>query len=103
MNDFNPIQLKPDTHLVAEAQKEYKRLGSIKIKRGHSLFAFNMTKVHLRKVDLKREAILDINGNVITRSKVFQEPDTIFMPALNAKNALKKILKSFIKTQNQTS
>lgn len=103
MNDFNPIQLKPDTHLIAETQKEFKLLGSIKLRPGHSLFAFNTKTTTLKKVDLKKEVHIGMKGETIKRSKAFQEPDTVYVTALNAKNALKKIIKSFIQFQKQTS
>ncbi len=103
MNDFNPIRAQPDTQIIAEAPKEFKMLGQIDLKPGHSLFAFNTKTAHLRKVDLKREAIFTLEGGVLTKSKTFVEPDTIYVPSLNAKNALKKVLKSFIQFQNQSS
>lgn len=103
MNDFNPIRAQPDTQIVAEAQKEYKMLGQMTLLPGHSLFAFNTRTAHLRKVDLKREAIFTLKGGVLTKSKTFVEPDTIYIPALNARNALKKVIKSFNQFQNQSS
>lgn len=103
MNDFNPIRAQPDTKIVAEAPKEFRMLGKMTLHPGHSLFAFNTKTAHLRKVDLKREAIFTLERGVLTKSKNFIEPDTVYVPALNAKNALKKILKSFIHFQNQSS
>jgi len=103
MKELEPVRVRPDIQVIAEVQKEYRLLGHIKMKPGHSLFAFNTISTHLRKVDLKKEGLITNNGKVITRSKVFQEPNTIYVTSLNAKNALKKILKSFIKHKNQTS
>jgi len=47
MYDFEPTRVKPDTQLVAETQKEFKHLGRIRLKPGHSLFAFNTKTTHL--------------------------------------------------------
>lgn len=103
MKELEPVRVRPDIHLIAEAQKEYKLLGQIKLRPGHSLFAFNTQTTTLRKIDLKKEALITKEGKVITRSKAFQELNTIYVTALNARNALKKILQSFNKFQNQTS
>lgn len=70
---------------------------------GHSLFAFNTRTAHLRKVDLKREAIFTLEGGVLTKSKTFVESDMIYIPALNARNELKKVIKSFNQFKNQSS
>ncbi|MDP2234992.1 MAG: hypothetical protein Q8J88_01040 [Bacteroidales bacterium] len=102
MKDFENIKVQPDTQLVAQVQKEFKLLGSLKLYPGHSLFAFNTKTAHLRKVNLKKDVMLGMDGSTITKSKAFQEPDTVYATALNAKNALKKILKSFIQFQNQS-
>lgn len=103
MNDFNPIPTQPDTQIVAEAPKEFKMLGQMTLLPGHSLFAFNTRTAHLRKVDLKREAIFTLEGGVLTKSKTFVESDMIYIPALNARNALKKVIKSFNQFKNQSS
>lgn len=94
-------QSKPEQEIRIQAQKEYKLLGRIKINRGHSLFAFNVKTATLKKVELKKDVVLTTKGDKVKRSKVFQEPDTIYIAALNAKNALKKILKHYNNSKNQ--
>lgn len=92
---------KPEQEVRIQAEKEYRLLGRVRIQPGHSLFAFNVKTATLKKVDRKKEVVLTTMGGQIKRSKVFQEPDTVYVAALNAKNALKKILKQFKKTKNQ--
>lgn len=96
-------EIKPDVEIVAKAKQEYKLLGRIRLKRGHSLFAFNTKTAHLKKVELKREVMIGMTGETIKRSKAFQEPDTIYITALNAKNALKKVIRQFQKFKKSQS
>ncbi len=103
MYDFEPTKAKPDTQLVAETQKEFKHLGRIKLKPGHSLFAFNTKTTHLKKVEIQEQVMIDVKGQKKETKRAYQEPDTIYVTALNARNALRKIINSFNQLKsNQT-
>ncbi len=95
-------ELKPDVEVVAKVKQEYKLLGRIRLKRGHSLFAFNVNTAQLKRVELKREVMIGMKGEQIKRSKAFQEPDTIYITALNAKNAFKKVFQHFQKLKSES-
>jgi len=95
MYDFDPTRVKPDTHLVVETQKEFKHLGRIKVKPGHSLFAFNTKTTYLKKVEVQKQVMIDLKGQKKETKKAYQEPDTIYVTALNARNALRKIINQF--------
>jgi len=95
MYDFEPARVKPDTQLVAKTQKEYKHLGRIKLKPGHGLFAFNTKTTHLKKVEVQSQVMIDVKGQKREIKRAYQEPDTIYVTALNARNALRKIINQF--------
>jgi hypothetical protein len=61
---------------------------------GHNCFEFNIESNELRKAEIKREAIIDINKKTSTVNKVMMKDGCIYITALNAKNAVKKLMKT---------
>ena len=76
-----------------KAPTEYHFVGSTKKVKGHTLFTYNTISKVLKPADVQREVSIDIEGNPIYSTKTLQEKDCIYIQALNAENAKKKLIK----------
>lgn len=72
-------------------QKEYTYKGSIRLKKGLKLYAYNIEEMSVDEVPLKREIVsLDKNGVLEKRLKAMHNPKCVYIQALNLDNAKRK-------------
>lgn len=95
-------RLQTDHEIVAPVKQEYKKIGSMILKRGMTLFAFDLKTGILEPVKIERkEAMIDINGNIVKNARAEYNPSAIYIQALNMKNAQKKLMKFFKNNENK--
>lgn len=92
-------ELKQTKHeIVAPVRQEYKKIGSINLKRGMTLYEFDKKTLLLKPVEIDRkETMVDINGKPVKNAQAKYNPDALYIQALNLKNAYKKVMKFLIK------
>lgn len=80
-----------------EDKREQKFKGRIRLKRGHRLFEFNMIDFTLVEIDLGKKDIDFVSGNDSSKRKatISDDPNCHIIPALNRKNAAKKLKKEY--------
>lgn len=77
--------------LVAEQRKEFRLVGSQRRMPGLILFEYDMTTGELRRADVNRQMELQMNGEVSTKSRVNSRELCLYIHALNAQNAMRKV------------
>ena len=77
--------------LVAEQRKEFRLVGSQRRMPGLILFEYDMTTGELRRADVNRQMELQMNGKVSTKSRVNSRELCLYIQALNAQNAMRKV------------
>lgn len=93
-----PQKLKTDYEIVAPVKQEYKKVGSINLKRGMTLYEFDFKTLVLKPVQIdRRQAMVDINGRLVKNARATYNPNAFYIQALNMKNAEKKVMKFMIK------
>jgi hypothetical protein len=97
--------LKQDsTEQVAPQKMEYKKIGSMILKTGMKLWAYNPSAGTVEEVHIDRKsAACDFNGNAIKNGKVLYDPMCIYIQALNRKNAERKARKMLEKIFSKNS
>jgi hypothetical protein len=90
-----PLEPKTQIEKQAEQKQEYKHIGSIKLKRGHYLFKFNIQTKELTSVEIERRVGIGLDKQPVKENKVLFEKDCIYIGALNKKNAYKKLIKIY--------
>lgn len=92
-------EIKQNRHeIVAPVKQEYKKIGSIILKTGMTLYEFDFKTLELKPVEIDRkETMIDINGNPVKNAKAKYNPNALYIQALNMKNAEKKVMKFMIK------
>ncbi len=94
----NPQKLKTDHEIVAPAKLEYKKVGSIILKPGMTLYAFSFETGILKPVKINRkETMIGFDGNPIKNARAEYDPNALYIQALNMKNAERKVMKFLIK------
>ena len=89
-----PQKLKTDYEIVAPVKQEYKKVGSINLKRGMTLYEFDFKTLVLKPVQIdRRQAMVDINGRPVKNARATYNPNALYIQALNMKNAEKKVIK----------
>lgn len=91
MKELNrPVELK-ETIGIAEVKKESKEIyqGSFKLKKGHSVWKYNVETFILDKVEFDSKDIEFQTGK--KSNKIVTEKNCLYFSALNRKNAIKKI------------
>lgn len=83
-----------DVEIVQKTRTEYKYVGTIRRKRGHTLFSFDPETKKIESVELQRNVAVGIDGKPLTSNKVTTfNPKRIYFFALNERNARKKVIK----------
>ena len=83
-----------DVEIVQKTRTEYKYIGTIRRKRGHTLFSFDPETGKIEAVELQKEAAVGMDGKPLTSNKVTTfNPKRIYFFALNERNARKKVIK----------
>lgn len=94
INDILQDAVKTEQTAKAQAPREQRFVGSERRVRGHILFEYNTQTGEITQAGLKREVELDTEGNPVYKTKVYRKPGCLYIQALNAKNALKKVRRS---------
>jgi len=85
-------QSKDKVVIVSQAeQKKISRFnGSIKIHKGHTLFEINLEEKSIVAAEFEsKDYVVDGRNSL----KVLEKKNCVYIPALNEKNALKKLIK----------
>ncbi len=83
-------RLQTKHEIVAPAKQEYKKIGSIVLKPGMTLFSFDLKTRILEPVKIERkETMIDITGRIVKNARAEYNPSAIYIQALNMKNAKK--------------
>jgi hypothetical protein len=103
MNELeSPVQLRPDTELVAEIQKEYTLKRSLKKKPGQILYAVYFPDFLVKPVKIKSELLIDFKtGQKTAKNTAHYDENAIYVWALNAGNAIRKVKKSYENFRNK--
>lgn len=90
--DAEEIQkLRTKDEIVAPVKREYKKVGSMILKRGMTLFAFDFETGVLEPVKIdRRKSIVDFYGRSVKNARAEYNPKALYVQALNRKNAEKK-------------
>ena len=79
-----PQKLKTDYEIVAPVKQEYKKVGSINLKRGMTLYEFDFKTLVLKPVQIdRRQAMVDINGRPVKNARATYNPNALYIQALN--------------------
>lgn len=90
MKELKSIEPIKDNIIIAAEKREEKYLGSLELKRGHIMFEIDPKNDTVRQAEYKEEAI-GLDGKI--KRKLVVKEGCIYEPALNAKNAIKHIIK----------
>lgn len=83
-----------DVEIVQKTKTEYKSVGTIRRKRGHTLFSFSPETRKIAPVELQKDVAVSIDGKPFVSNKVTTfNPKLIYFFALNMRNAMKKVIK----------
>jgi len=88
------LKVSPDVQLIAEQQKEYKRVGRLPVKPGHTLFSVNTQTMEVLPVTILKQIAVNTEGKPVKIQKTNYDPKLYYTSALNKKNALKHYRKA---------
>lgn len=87
-------RFKIKDEIVAPAKLEYKKIGTIILKPGMTLFSFSFETGILQPVKIDRkETMIGFDGNPVRNARAEYDPKSIYIQALNMKNAERKVIK----------
>ena len=93
-----PQKLKTDYEIVAPVKQEYKKVGTIILKRGMTLYSFNFETCMVEPVKIERkETMISFDGKPVKNARAIYDPKALYIQALNMKNAKRKVIKFLIK------
>jgi len=95
---LDPKLSTEDRQQIPEKQ-EYKFIGSMRKRKGLTLFAWDPDKGQAYPVELKSDSFLNVNGKLVTKHKAQINPEHTMVWSLNKQNAIKKFIR-FINQQN---
>lgn len=91
------INNQPKTELAQEQnqKQEYKQVGSIYMKTGCKLFAYNTETVKMEEVKQANltKGIVNFDGTPHTERQTQYNPACLYFQAINLKNAMRKLSK----------
>ncbi|MFK5855239.1 MAG: hypothetical protein QM503_03845 [Bacteroidota bacterium] len=93
MNIVSAKSAETEVHAPVKQKQEYKRVGSIMLKKGLKLYQYNFVKEELKLVEINKFIKLDTTGKVVKQNKAQHDDNCIYVQALNDKNAARKIIK----------
>jgi len=75
-------------------KKEYSLIGSMVVRRNQKLFAFNTNSVSIYEVKTDKTVVeIKTNGTFKTRTKAQHDPNCLYCPAYNQKQATRHFIK----------
>ncbi|MDD4970821.1 MAG: hypothetical protein PHT07_15445 [Paludibacter sp.] len=83
------LKLSPDVQLIAEQNQEYKRIGYMSLKRGHTLFSVNTETFEILPVKIVKQVAVDLDGQLVKIQKTNYDPRLFYTSALTKETALK--------------
>ncbi|OGM08853.1 hypothetical protein A2Z67_02490 [Candidatus Woesebacteria bacterium RBG_13_36_22] len=102
MADFDKLLEPPiKDQRVIEDQQEYRYVGSLKMKKGTSLYYYDPDIEECDVVKTMDTATIGFDGEAFLRKRAQWSDKYYYTVAINKKNALRKILK-FIKSRGKT-
>lgn len=78
---------------VQKQEKEFKLIGRMRKKAGHTLFSFNTKTLEVKRADLEDCIAIGKDGKTHCSCKTVIEKDCIYLQSLNEKNFRKKLKK----------
>lgn len=97
MKDFDRLPEsvnRNEVEIVSKTKTEYKYVGTIRRKRGYTLFSFDPETRKIEPVELQKDVAIGIDGKLLASNKVTTfNPKLIYFFALNMRNARKKVIK----------
>ena len=101
MSDFFLPDVKAKIENLQDANKrqEYKLVGQIKLKPGMKLFQLNTETMEIIEVEIISKVHIGTDFQPIKEHRAHYNPKCIYVPAINKKNAERKILKMINQTQ----
>ncbi len=99
MKEFDgQLQVKPDTQLIAEINKEYTLKSRLRKRRGLILFAVNPYEWTATRVKITSDAVYDpFTKKTHTTNRAIFTPDVIYEWAINAERAVYKVKRDLIR------
>ena len=95
------VDKKVRQEVTQKEKTEYKKIGCMKHRNGHTLYSFNVKTGEWKIADVVGTATINYNGTVAKNKKVTIEKDCIYIEALNLKNAKKRLMRDYVKkTEN---
>jgi len=84
---------KTEINVKKQQEIEYLLEGTIKPKKGHFVWEINEGTGDIKKAQYKKDTIVAFSNEYV-KEKLIINPDCIYIPALNIKNAKSKYLKN---------
>lgn len=83
---------KEQIEYLQKQQQEYRLVGKVRKRTGHTLFSFNTKTKEIKVAEIKHEVKL-ANGMAVKTAKIAVKPDCYYEQALNEKNFIKRLKK----------
>lgn len=81
------------TEQVQKKKNEFHLVGEERRVKGHTLFCFNEVTKKIKVAPMNQEIMMGLDGSVVYKNNVTVEKDSVYVQALNEKNARKKLIK----------
>jgi hypothetical protein len=94
LDDGGILKLSADTELIAEQEKEYKKIGGMRLKPGHTLFSVNMQTLEVLPVKIVKQIAVGLDGEPVKIQKTNFDPKLYYVSALNKENAMRHYRKA---------
>lgn len=82
---------KQQIEVLAEQEKHYKKIGSMKVVPGHIMFCYNTVTNQISRAKYMTECSMDFRGNPVYKKKLVVDPNCFYEQALNKKNFIKRL------------
>lgn len=91
----NTFKIQPEQAIEqkVQSQREYKRVGQVRLKKGLSLFYYDVVTGEVGKVEITKKVSVGMNKKAIHQKQAQHNENHIYTQALNMKNAVKKFKK----------
>ena len=93
----SPVDLKPDTQLVAEIQKEYTLKLKLLKQPGLILFSVKFVPkgVTVERVKITTTLSIGLNGKPVKENRATYDENCLYIWAINEKNAARKAFRAY--------
>ena len=90
------------TEVVQQQQREYKLIGKLRRRPGHTVFSLNVKTGEIKPAPMVCDATLTMSGKTEKR-RIDIESDCIYRQALNKKNFIKILVREGILNQSRSA